>query len=105
MKIQTAPKSVMCPTCKGSGEQNIECRTISPGKPVEISVTKITCVICKGAKVISQKVKRALKREADLWCRCKTSSESPDFHDDNECSQCQKHHWHCGNCRKICQVG
>lgn len=107
MKIHTGPKPpkmVQCPTCKGSGIQTIETTMRSPGK-IETSSLKITCVVCKGAAVISPEAQKALQREADLWCRCGKSSDDVIFHDDGECSQCRKHHYHCGSCGKISQIG
>ncbi len=109
MKIHTGPKPpkmVKCPTCVGTGIQTIETTTISPGKPVEKSSLKIACVICKGAAVISPAVKKALEREAKLWCTCKKPDlDNCTFCDDGECADCNKHHYHCGTCQKICQVG
>lgn len=105
MKIKVSEKMLKCPACKGSGKQTIESTTISPGKPVEKTSVEITCVICKGARAIRQEVKDALDREAALWCKCEKSSDDVTFHEDNECRDCRKHHYHCGNCGKICQVG
>lgn len=108
MKIHTGPKPkkmLQCPACKGAGIQTIETSTISPGKPVEKSSLKITCVICKGATVISHEVQKALDREQAMWCRCEKSSDEVIFHDDGECADCHKHHYHCGACQKITQVG
>lgn len=107
MKIHTGPKSpkmLKCPACKGAGIQTIETTMRSPGK-VETSSLKITCVICKGAAVVSPAVIQALKREEAMWCRCEKSSDDVIFHDDGECGDCHKHHYHCGNCQKITQVG
>lgn len=109
MKIHTGPKPpkmLKCPACKGAGIQTIETSTISPGKPVEKTSLKITCVICKGAAVVSPAVIQALKREQAMWCTCKNPINSDvTFHDDGECGDCHKHHYHCGDCQKICQVG
>lgn len=105
IRVEAAPAMVPCPTCKGKGKQTLETTTISPGKPVEKLSMEITCVVCKGAKLITPQAQRALKREMDLWCSCKTPSEDVIFHDDGECRQCRKHHYHCGTCGKITQVG
>lgn len=109
MKISTGPKPpkmVKCPACKGAGIQTIESTTISPGKPVEKSSTKIVCIICKGAAVVHPRVVKALEREAALWCSCENADLSNStFCDDGTCSDCEKHHYHCGACNKICQVG
>lgn len=107
MKIHTGPKSpkmLKCPACNGAGIQTIETTMRSPGK-VETSSLKITCVICKGAAVVTPAVIQALEREQAMWCRCGKSSDDVIFHDDGECGDCHKHHYHCGNCQKISQVG
>lgn len=104
-KAPKPPKMVKCPTCKGSGMQKIESRTHSPGKPVEIAFTNIICIICKGAAVVHPRVVKALEREAAMWCRCEKPSDDIIFHDDGECGDCRKHHYHCGACGKITQVG
>jgi hypothetical protein len=100
------PKMVKCPGCKATGIQEIQSTTISPGKPVEKSVTQIICIICRGAAVVHPRVVKALEREAELWCSCeKPNLEDSIFCDDGTCSDCEKHHYHCGTCKKICQVG
>lgn len=108
MKTSVSPKPakmVKCPTCLGTGTQEIQSTMISPGKPVEKSVTKIVCIICNGATVVHPRVVKALEREKALWCRCATPSDDVIFHDDFQCRDCDKHHYHCGTCQKITQVG
>ena len=100
------PKMVKCPGCKGTGMMKIQSTTISPGKPDEKATTNILCVTCKGAAVITPAHMKALEREAELWCSCeKPDLENSTFCDDGECADCRKHHYHCGTCQKICQVG
>jgi hypothetical protein len=41
----------------------------------------------------------------DGWCKCENLSTNDLFHDDGECKACRKHHWHCGRCGEISQVG
>ncbi len=42
-----------------------------------------------------------------LWCQCEGDEgfENPTHHADGECADCDKHHWHCGTCGKISQIG
>ena len=53
-----------------------------------------------------RELKKALN---DHWCHCENSDpEQITFCDDGENINehcCQKHHYHCGNCGKIVQVG
>lgn len=64
-------------------------------------------------KEFVERTKREAEETAHLWCRCEfwTTPEGPEpqnpptYHADGECSDCQKHHWHCGDCGKISQVG
>ena len=40
------------------------------------------------------------------WCRCVAGFDDPFFVPDGWC-KCgvSKHHWHCGQCKQVCQVG
>jgi hypothetical protein len=109
MNILTGPKPskmVECPACKGEGKEHATVRTIQPDRPVEKRIVTITCSACSGRKKITRQLKVALERQNELWCHCRPpSSEDIIFHDDNTCKQCQKHHYHCGSCGKITQVG
>lgn len=97
-------KLVECPTCGGKGVQVLETTTWSvTGKTTES--TTITCVVCKGKKQITAKEKQGLIDEAALWCSCGNPSKDVEFYDDGECTDCDKHHYHCSDCRKIVQVG
>jgi hypothetical protein len=61
----------------------------------------------KPIRVTLTKAQQAqLKREEKLWCDCKKPDyEAHVFHDDGQCNTCYKHHYHCGSCGKIYQVG
>lgn len=44
--------------------------------------------------------------EADLWCGCKSGNIEEAFYvPDNRIESCSKHHWRCGDCKGIVQIG
>lgn len=56
--------------------------------------------------------RKALKEDVERhWCKCsREARESRDsiFHDDGQVTNqhcTRKHHWHCGKCKKLTQVG
>lgn len=98
-----------CFACDGKGRQSVSVTTIGKDGTSE-AVAEISCIQCNGRKDLPAGSKK--KHEADmkaiaaLWCSCGRSDEAPAiFHDDGTCRKCYKHHWHCGRCGKIVQVG
>ena len=98
-KPKTAPPT-KCPTCLGSGKQNVSITGVTGKESMEID-----CVVCKGKGVATAGQLRLLEAEKNMWCKCEKPSDTATFHDDGECRQCKKHHYHCENCGKITQVG
>lgn len=109
-----AAKTERCETCKGAGkyehkyiEHSIASRDAGlPG--VEKSMGVHACFTCKGAGVLPLGYQARLKAEHEaFWCkgegRCASAGSS--FFDDGECACCAKHHYHCGACGKVSQVG
>ena len=95
----------ICPTCKGTGKQTIRATTIDDRGVTKEPPMVITCILCKGAKEISEAEFASVERERELWCRCSKSKSGP-FYDDGKHPGCvNKHHWHCVNCGKITQIG
>lgn len=101
-KVEPQPKE-KCPTCQGSGKQSLSVKTFG-SKDSEPPMV-IDCVLCHGKGVVNKSQLRLLEQEKAMWCRCEKPSEGTTFHDDGECRQCRKHHYHCENCGKITQVG
>ena len=93
---------VACPVCKGNGTQSIIVEEF--GKPGS-STTDIGCVVCNGRKRISAREARMVERERNMMCYCGNPGGETHFHDDGECSECRKHHFHCADCGKILQIG
>lgn len=115
---KTATKTEKCRTCKGKGryEQKYIEHTIAQrdaGLPgIERSMGVVECFTCKGAGVLPLGYQAAYaKAMREFWCDGKGRCANEDaslvgaFHDDGECAKCDKHHWHCGVCGNIRQVG
>lgn len=50
-----------------------------------------------------QKVRKAMR---EIYCLCSDGGLNPKLYNDGECScGIHKHHWHCGRCGKITQIG
>ena len=65
------------------------------------------CYTCKGKGTVPLGYNAKLKAADEaFWCKCgKSDTADTTFHDDGECRACNKHHYHCGVCNKISQVG
>lgn len=89
-------KSEKCEVCHGTGKVTV---TV-----VGAEQFSGCCFYCRRGRVPAGA--NAARREADaaFWCRCGASTTGA-FHDDDQCHMCAKHHWHCGSCGKIVQVG
>lgn len=91
-----------CGTCKGTGTYNLPVTTHGVGT----EIIPIKCPQCDGMGELTPARAEALRREDAMWCGCGKSDEAPVFYADGQHRGCvHKHHWHCGNCRKISQVG
>ena len=96
---------IECPTCKGKGTVTVEAVTIDERGTTKEPPLEIKCLTCRGEGRITKKRSAQLKRAAALWCSCGNPSGDVYFHDDGECPDCRKHHYHCSDCGKIVQVG
>lgn len=63
---------------------------------------ELKCVWCDGAGQIGDQKLHAIQAEQDMWCSCGNPSGDVHFHDDEPGS---KHHWTCGDCGGVLQVG
>ena len=107
--VKKAALTEPCGSCK-NGKQTITITTIGSlngQPPTPPSTSELDCFECKGKGIVPLgfNAKRKAAEEA-FWCNCgKSEGSQITFHDDGECRTCQKHHYHCGNCGKITQVG
>lgn len=98
-----------CPTCNGSGKQNMTVTTRESGKPAAIQKVSIRCISCGGKGDISKAeyvaITADLQHIADTWCRCEQPSQEWDFYTDGEHPALHKHHYRCQKCGKVTQSG
>lgn len=93
-----------CPTCKGSGTEEITMNELKDGKFVETSKTLITCYTCDGqpvSKLQGLQLQKSINKEKSMYCKCEFSHGSYYVPDTNR----MKHHWKCKQCKKITQIG
>ncbi len=89
-----------CPVCKGSG---MNYTTISTFGEKEKQISIGVCYDCKGKSVNKKEGKAIQKHIEELeasWCNC--GSEDAYYVPDRKG---EKHHWNCGCCHKLKQVG
>jgi len=99
-----------CPDCKGTGKKNLTVTTIGGGLPTVVEIVEIDCVICDGGlhPLSESEAKQELQDQEDekaLWCTCNKSKSDAIYVPDGKSRVCSKHHWICGDCRKIVQIG
>lgn len=93
-----------CPTCKGTGRMTVQVTGVDVGS------VAITCLTCDGTGAPTARQLADLAAERAMWCRCAAQDEEPDvrFHDDGQCrkrTHPRKHHYDCGHCGGVLQVG
>jgi DnaJ-class molecular chaperone len=85
-----------CKVCKGSGKQLVN-GTIS-----------IECIWCEGSGTMNKEKLAEHEFYQNCWCSQECEDSAAVFHDDRVTpwEWCVlKHHWHCGVCKKIVQIG
>lgn len=90
-----------CPTCNGSGRVWL---TVSHWGSDKKDKIPVKCVDCGGEGQVSAVKLARMEEEKNMWCKCKKPSGEyyvPDGVD----PKCKKHHWKCGVCSKIIQIG
>jgi hypothetical protein len=91
-----------CPTCKGSGKQNI---TFHSSEGINISL--ITCIDCNGNDLTNEQVLEIIKfkdYQNSIWCSC-GNKHGVHYYEDGEGKLCYKHHYVCNDCKLIVQIG
>ncbi len=94
-------KMNVCPQCKGKKE--ITCTVHESGK--KDTEFTMPCVTCKGKGELTDAEYRAEIKFRKSWCQCGNKSKEVRFYDDYEHPDCSKHHYRCGDCGKILQIG
>lgn len=70
----------------------------------DVAVLPIKCFWCDGTGTVKKGQAEKLARYQALWCGCAEPGEQK-FYDDDEHPELKKHHWRCGNCGKVTQIG
>lgn len=91
----------VCPACKGNKKKVAYVTEQRHERKLEM-----TCLACKGAGEVTDAQLKAIAAFQDSWCRCDNPDfEQAIFYDNGRHPDCRKHHWRCGDCGKILQVG
>lgn len=93
-----------CPQCEGRKRITLTVTEIRPGRPKKVSENEIKCVECDGTGTVSDAQLRARERARAMWCRCDEPHE-PHYVPDGAHPEVSKHHWRCGSCDGVTQVG
>lgn len=90
---------VECPICLGNKVQTI---SISEDKKEE--KVQIACVTCRGKGLVSEELVAQLEEERAKWCECRRPKDAY-YVKANQHKELKKHHWRCGACDKVVQIG
>jgi len=92
-----------CPACQGSAKQTITVHQIVENV-MTVKDEKVTCVWCNGEGKLSSDRIAIYMMYAEMWCKC--HGETPTvFYKDGEHPDLFKHHYRCGVCGKVKQIG
>jgi DnaJ-class molecular chaperone len=92
-----------CPACHGSAKQPITVHTWTSEGLVE-KEEKVNCIWCNGKGVLADDRMAIYMHYADMWCKCHGKTPTV-FYKDGEHPDLFKHHYRCGVCRKVKQIG
>lgn len=90
-------KMISCPQC--SGAKQITITVSEAGQPD--TTFSMACPTCHGKGTVTTAQKKRYEQMMAAWCTCPTHGD-PEYHPD---TATDKHHWTCGNCGKLLQVG
>ena len=94
----------VCFNCKG--EKTIDVEVFERRGAAELkSVVTLPCVGCNGKGEVSDQVFRQQLGESEIWCQCSDPLGQTRFFHDGEHPDLFKHHWRCGSCNKVVQIG
>lgn len=89
-----------CPRC--NSKKTI---TITVHQNGGTSTETLPCITCEGHGDVTDGQYANYKAEQEVWCRCGNPSGETQFYDDGEHPEIAKHHWRCGDCSKVVQIG
>ena len=93
-------KMMNCPTCKGSGKQELTVTEIGvEGR--KVSKCEITCVDCKGKGEITKAQYEELEAQKNAWCSCGNPSGDVEYYE----LEGGYHGYDCKDCGKLLQTG
>lgn len=103
--MSSPAESSPCPGCSGAGA--IVARVeFDDEAPTDM---RLTCTWCGGTGALSEEQRRQYDWAQLIWCRCEASLRAGLVaHGNSETpwKNCvEKHHYHCGSCRGVSQIG
>ena len=90
-----------CPKCKGTGKINGSLTINGETTPLNMD-----CYICEGipmSKADGIALQKEMDKESAMWCDCGNEDHDTAYYVAD--TPKMKHHWCCGNCDKIVQIG
>jgi hypothetical protein len=90
-----------CSQCE-DGQMEIKSSTFGEST---VSISHITCIICKGTGEMTKADHDRIEFENNMWCECDEPSDYVDFYGDGEHPEIHKHHYRCKKCSKVLQIG
>ncbi len=92
----------LCLRCHGSKTMKFTHRNSG-------TVTLLVCIDCDGKGYMTEDERKSYIFYANCWCKCSSDEDNGIiYHEDGEGSweTCvEKHHFHCGRCQKLTQIG
>lgn len=110
----------VCTCCKGA--KVVQLTTAIWGSDKPSSIDEMSCLWCRGTGVMTTEQAGEHRFAQGCWCECACDvcgderecdcddrkRAAPVYHKDGKTpwEWCvRKHHWHCGSCRKLTQIG
>lgn len=97
---KTKAKSAMCPQCKG---RKIITVTVHEHGKSEVRDFDTSCFTCHGRGQVSEAKGKEYADAVASMCSCETTDSAKwKYHPD---TKAKKHHYTCGHCGKVTQIG
>lgn len=90
-----------CPRCKGSKKTTVIVEQAGKAETTFV----MPCITCDGVGKVTPKRARQHRAEVNAWCKCPPSDSLMDRAIYRPDTARSKHHWDCGACGKLLQVG